>query len=538
MPEQNPIDTDSAAPAPPPPAPAVSDNSDARWGLLKASSVVFIASAATLVLELVAGRLMAPSIGVNLYTWTSIIGVVLLGIALGNYAGGRLADSRGSETLLGLVFVAGSLASLLVLGIVDPAVRLVLGWHLSAAAQNLLATLFTFFLPTLILGAVTPITIRLTVRDLGGVGGVVGKIYAWSTAGSILGTFLTGFVLVATFGTRAIVFGVAITLLLIAIFVGRFHRHVFRLIGLIALVSVASIALVYAGSFDSACDYESQYYCIRWDNRDPHREFDPSVRRLVLDGLVQSYNNDDPLKLGYGYERVYADVVQHITVDQPAPRSLFIGGGGYTFPRWMQVLYPAGRSDVLEIDPQVFRVAYNDLGIDPDLNIHTYTVDARLYFTRNVPESAYDIVFGDAFHNFAVPYHLTTLEFNELVARALRPGGIYVMNLIDRFPDSDFLAAYLRTIRESFDNVYLLTDNPLGGPSARTTFVVVSSDQPVDFAALPLLVVSRLGRPFTFYLFPEDRVKDLLDRDDFLLTDDYVPVDNLLAPLIAHRNSS
>lgn len=533
MSDQNP--TDTATPAPPPPAAAGSPSPRAHWGLVRASTVVFVASAATLVLELIAGRLMAPSIGVNLFTWTSIIGVVLLGIALGNYAGGRLADARGSETLLGLIFLAGALASLLVLGIVDPAVELVLGWRLPAPIQNLLATLFTFFLPSLILGAVTPVTISLTVRDIGGVGGVVGKIYAWSTAGSILGTFLTGFVLVATFGTRAIVVGVAITLFLVAIFVGRFHRHLFRLVGLIAVVVVASLVLFYTDSFESRCTYESQYYCIRWDHRDPQREFDPSVRRLVLDGLVQSYNNDDPLKLGYGYERVYAEVVQSITVDQPAPRSLFIGGGGYTFPRWMQVMYPAGSSDVLEIDPQVFRVAYTDLGIDPDLDINTYAVDARVFFTRNVPESSYDIVFGDAFHNFAVPYHLTTLEFNDLVARSLRPGGIYIMNLIDRFPESDFLAAYLRTIRRSFDNVYLLAGNSLAGLSARTTFVVVSSDRPIDFAALPDLTLLGLGRPSTFYLFPDDRLETVINRDDFLLTDDYVPVDNLLAPLIVTR---
>ncbi len=527
MSDLNPTDTAASAPD--------SDSPRTRWGLVRASTVVFIASAATLVLELVAGRLMAPSIGVNLFTWTSIIGVVLLGIALGNYAGGRLADTHGSETLLGLIFLAGSLASLLVLGLVDPAVELVLGWRLPATLQNLLATLFTFFLPALILGAVTPVTISLTVRDLGGVGGVVGKIYAWSTAGSILGTFLTGFVLVATFGTRAIVFGVAITLLLVAIFVGRFHRHLFRLVGLLAVVIAASLTLFYTDSFNSTCDYESQYYCIRWDNRDPHGEIDLSVRRLVLDGLVQSYNNDDPLKLGYGYERVYAEVVQSITVDQPAPRSLFIGGGGYTFPRWMQVMYSAGSSDVLEIDPQVYRVAYTDLGIDPDLDISTYAVDARMFFTRNVPESSYDIVFGDAFHNFAVPYHLTTLEFNDLVARSLHPGGIYIINLIDRFPESDFLAAYLRTIRRSFDNVYLLADNSLAGSSARTTFVVVSSDQPIDFAAIPTLTVLGLGRPSTLYLFPNDRLETVLSRDDFLLTDDYVPVDNLLAPLIASR---
>lgn len=514
------------------------DVSRPRWGLVRASSVVFLASAATLVLELVAGRLMAPSIGVNLYTWTSIIGVVLLGIALGNYIGGRVADTRGSETLLGIVFMMGALASLLVLAVVDPAVHLVLSWQLPAAIQNLLATLFTFFLPTLLLGAVTPMTIRLTVRGLGDVGSTVGKIYAWSTAGSILGTFLTGFILVATFGTRTIVFGVAITLFLIAIFVGRFYRHILRVIGLIVSVGLVSGVLMYTGSFDSTCDYESQYYCIAWDNLDNRGDVDTSVRRLLLDGMVHSYNHDDPLELSYGYERVYADIVQHITSGELAPRSLFVGGGGYTFPRWMQVMYPEGRSEVLEIDPQVVRVAYNNLGIDPELNIHTHSVDARIFFTRSMPESAYDIVFGDAFHNFAVPYHLTTFEFNELVARAIRPGGVYVVNLIDRFPDSDFLAAYLRTIKKSFKNVYLLTNHPIGASSVRTTFVVLSSDQPINFEILETLVMNSFSRAPNYYLFPKDRIDALLALDEFLLTDDYVPVDNLLAPLVTSRRVS
>jgi hypothetical protein len=174
--------------------------------------IVFVASGCTLVLELVAGRVLAPFVGVSIHTWTSIIGVVLAGISLGNYLGGALADRAGSPRLLGILLLAGGLASLAVsplaagLGAITPrsyprGVRIV-G----------LATLL-FFLPSLLLGMVPPVAIRVTLNDLGRAGHVVGRTYAASTAGSLVGTFLTGFLLSAYFGTRAVIASVGVTLI-------------------------------------------------------------------------------------------------------------------------------------------------------------------------------------------------------------------------------------------------------------------------------------------------------------------------------------
>src|SRR5436190_16403587 len=80
-----------------------------------ACTIVFIASFCSLVIELVAGRIMAPYIGVSLYTWTSIIGVVLAGISLGNYVGGRIADRAASASTLGALFLLSGIASLAIL---------------------------------------------------------------------------------------------------------------------------------------------------------------------------------------------------------------------------------------------------------------------------------------------------------------------------------------------------------------------------------------------------------------------------------------
>ena len=502
----------------------------ARWTLWKASTVAFVASGCTLVLELVAGRLMAPWIGVNLYTWTSIIGVVLAGIALGNYLGGRVADRRASDRVLGVILLVGAVAALTILPLVNLVLRSVIEWPIPIFAQNLVATSFLFFVPSLVLGMVSPVVIKLTLADLGETGSVVGKIYAWSTAGSIVGTFLTGFVLVATFGTRSIVFGVAIVLLALSVYAGRLYRRPIVVAVLLALLVGSWFGIRRVDALSSPCSEETQYYCIVWYPQANN----PDVRVLALDHMVQSYNHmKDPLELGYGYEKVYAEVILPHIRRLTAPRSLFIGGGGFTFPRWMQVMRPEGRSDVLEIDPEVFKTAYQNLGIDPALAISTYTVDARLFLNRNNPQGEYDLVFGDAFHNFAVPYHLTTLEFNQLVKTALKPGGVYIMNLIDIFKGGEFLRAYIRTARQTFEYVYLFTEGELDPDRGRNTFVIVSTDQPLDLDSIAPMTRSILGRLSVAQLYPPELLDQYLTEGrDFLLTDDYVPVDNLLEPLL------
>ena len=181
---------------------------------LKAYLIVFVASACGLVLEIVAGRLLAPTIGVSLYTWTTIIGVVLAGISIGSFAGGMAADRFPSSTTLGLVLLAGGIASMSVLPLVD----VVSGAFssLPVVAQIVFVTASLFFVPSLILGMVTPIVIKLNLKDLANTGNVVGRIYAISAAGSIFGTFITGFVLIQWVGSRYTLILVAVALVALA----------------------------------------------------------------------------------------------------------------------------------------------------------------------------------------------------------------------------------------------------------------------------------------------------------------------------------
>jgi len=205
--------------------------------VIKANIVVFIASFCTLVIELVAGRIMAPYVGVSLYTWTSIIGVVRAGISIGAYLGGLLADRFPMPSTLGwLLFLSGIGAFA-----IPPLTNLLGAVQLNTTLMMriLLLTAFIFFVPSCILGMISPVVVKLTLNNLSKTGNVVGKIYAFSTLGSIIGTFVTGFFLISWMGTRNILLTVGGILIFSAlVFGGAFIRKKSFAIFVIVLVSL------------------------------------------------------------------------------------------------------------------------------------------------------------------------------------------------------------------------------------------------------------------------------------------------------------
>ncbi|MDD9995816.1 MAG: fused MFS/spermidine synthase, partial [Dehalococcoidia bacterium] len=269
--------------------------------------IVFSTSACTLILEIVAGRILAPVIGVSLYTWTSIIGVVLAGISAGNYLGGLTADRFPSRRTLGLILVAGGIFTVIILPLIQTVAEEFI--PLPIILRIVLLTAVLFLPVSLILGMVTPVVIKLHLRELAKTGNVVGRFYAVSTAGSILGVFLTGFVFIQWIGTRPIVLAVAIFLFALALLFGDLWKMRFKIP---ALLSVGVIAAAASLSFtqgwvDSNCQKDSNYFCIKVREREisGHR-----VRTLALDQLLHSYvAMDDPTFLVYGYEKVTADFV-------------------------------------------------------------------------------------------------------------------------------------------------------------------------------------------------------------------------------------
>ncbi len=477
-----------------------------------------------MVLELVAGRIIAPYVGVSLYTWTSIIGIVLAGISLGNYVGGRLADRRASLRVLGLIFLFGGLTSLIILTVEYTVVLLPAGW--GVIARILALTTILFFLPATILGMTSPVVAKLAVTDLERTGSTVGKIYAAGTAGSILGTFLTGFVLISQFGTFAIVAGVAVILTTMGVlFLTQGNLKIVAAVWLIMGIAIAINEQT--NTFQSVCGIETNYFCIRIVQEE--RE-EGVVRKLVLDRLVHSFNSlENPLQLTYGYEEMYGEISAYQASEHAPLNSLFIGGGGYTFPRYLETLYPDSMIDVIEIDPGVTDVAYGYLGLSAETNIQTFNQDARQFLLR-APTRRYDIIFGDAFNDFSVPYHLTTREFNQLVRAWLSDDGIYVLNMIDG-GQADFLRAVTHTLGQTFDHVYVAPTIQAWRQAPHSTFVILATDTPLDLERL-----ATVETPAGTTLFAENVLNSaetnalLHESPAILLTDRYAPVEQMLAP--------
>ncbi len=526
--------------------------------VLVAGAIVFISSAFIMTLELVAARLVAQHLGVSLYTWTAVIGVILAGITLGNYAGGKLADIYPARGLLTSLFLLSSIASLSVLLLVDWMGSWDRPDFLSWPLWNLWAVTLTFLGPAVILGTISPAAARLALTAGRQVGSTLGSVYAAGAAGSILGTFLTGYVLIERFGTKAIIIGIAVGLGLLALIAGMGLRRRPTNFVVTWLLWVSLVGSATIGPWDWAKHW-GHFFGLRFDTSEYHFEEESSyfsievydavemdnTRVLALDHLVHSYvSMDDAMQLVYSYEGVYAELTRALAPARPDWSAFFVGGGGYTFPRYLETLYPATTIDVAEIDPAVTRAAHEALGLPLDTRIVTSNMDARNFVrdrARGVAESVvapYDFVYGDAFNDLGVPYHLTTKGFNDALASIMSPEGVYLINVIDVYRPGygRFLGSVVGTLQQTFPYVYVFSGEAEGTSDERDTFVVLSSKHLLSRGQLARRTNPNAG---TLFAWTEDGVlggdmRALLRRGEYLvLTDEHAPVDNLLAPIFA-----
>ena len=498
---------------------AVSADAPARaLPTVAAGALVFFTSGAVLVLEILAGRLLAPYVGVTLETYTGIIGVVLAGIALGTWLGGHAADRLSPRRLLGPLLIWGGALALVSV----PAITWIGEMTLGTGPDTIvLLSLVGFFAPAAVLSAVAPTVVKLQLSDLRVTGTVVGRLSALGTAGAIVGTFLTGFVLIAAFPSRPIVVAVGGALVLagVALWLRLGARRDATTVSLALAVAFSGglATLLVPGS----CQWESAYYCIRIEP-DPARA---GGRTLWLDQLRHSYVDvDDPAHLEFDYTRLFADTVDTLAPAGGPVDALHIGGGGFTLPRYLREARPGTQSTVLELDPLLVDLAQHELGLRPEPGISIETGDARLTLGRE-PSDAYDIVLGDAFGGLAVPWHLTTIEFVRDVQRVLRPRGAYALNLID-YPPLDFARAEMATLREVFGHVAFISTPASSAAWAGGTFVMLASDSPIDAQRLEGRLVERNLRQVLVHEGPSI---DAFVRDAPTLSDDYAPVDQLIS---------
>ena len=496
-----------------------------RWLVAWYGATIFLSSAILLVLEIVAGRLIAPYVGVSIYSWTSIIGVILAGLSLGNWLGGRWADREGGEKAVGLVLMLAAIfciVSLFMLTIVAPVLQ---GSQLDLISASFLYVLSMFFIPAVLLGVVTPLLTTIALGLDQRTGHIVGRMHALAALGSILGTFITGYWLVQFFGTRAVVVGSAVCLVLLAIPYMRKLSIKTTYTLMLALVATILFTQIREG-FSSPCHWESSYFCLRVEDASSPEY--GTARALILDHLMHGINDEDePELLISSYVHLMDELVRTYkgkSVDSGLSY-FFAGGGAYTQPRAVKAMYPNARITVAELDPQVTATAEQALYLNTS-GMQIFHTDARVVLANS--QEKYDVVITDVFHDISVPYHMITQEFARSVKQNLQEDGIYLMNIIDQFPDPQLVKSLLKTLQTEFRHVGIWLERP-PDKVTRVTYVISASN----------------GRPFPDVIYSSNGFdrrwlkinKPLLMAGTSLdelpvLTDDFVPVERLLANLL------
>jgi hypothetical protein len=475
-----------------------------------AALLVFVASGAVLVLEILGVRLLAPYVGLTLETYTTIIGIVLGGIALGAAAGGRAADRLDPTRLLPALLVAGGVLALTVV----PLIRL-LGEAFEGAGQAsaLALSLFALLPAATVLSAVTPVVVKLQLGDLRESGTVVGRMSAWATAGALAGTFCTGFVFVPLLPVSVTVIALGALLVAAGVAAGIGFRA-FPGWALGAIVAGAAVLAAASAAAGTRCTTESVYYCAQVVT-DTLR---PSGRVLVLDDLRHSYVDlDDPRHLEFAYTQWMGDALDAMRPAGEPLDTLFIGGGGFTLPRYVLATRPGSTARVLEVDAQLVDLARERLGLRTGGDLEVRVGDARVTL-RDEPAGSADVVVGDAFGSRSVPWHLATAEFVADIRRVLRADGIYLLNVID-YEELGLLRAEAATLLAAFTDVALVAvadgPRPDGG-----NLVLLASDRP-----LPPGIGSTAEGARTFDRAALERIVAGAEP----LTDDDAPADQLIS---------
>ncbi len=484
--------------------------------------IVFICGAVVMILELAGSRVMAPYLGTSLIVWSSLIGLILGALSFGYWWGGKIADKMPNwKTFSGIIFLAAVFIGLTAI-FKEPILITLREIFKSIRLNSIISTSILFVPASLMLGMVSPYAVRLKIHDVQNSGKTVGNLYAISTLGSIFGTFLAGFYLIATFGTTKILFILAITLVLtsIASFIkAELKAKITVIIILICFGAFSSVAEIFAEQ-NGLIDTDSAYQRIQiYEGKDygTGRE----ARFLKTDNSsTQSGMFLDSDELVFEYTKFY-DLHKFLNPD--AKNALMIGGAAYTYPRHFLQTTTGTKMTVSEIDPKVTELAkkYFRLTDDPRLNI--VHEDGRVFLNQN--EEKFDLIFGDAFKSFTPPHQLTTKEAVEKMYNSLSDDGAVLVNVISAIDGykGEFLRAEYKTYKSVFPEVQVFTVRKNNnGYQPQNLIIVAMKKSPDEWQSEDPQMKRLLGFRWT---------KKIID-DMPVLTDDFAPTDNYLMKLV------
>ena len=471
-----------------------------------------------------ASRLLAPYFGTSLFVWTNIIAVIMSALAVGYWLGGKISERRPEMTFLLKIILIGGVLCFIIPFLIEPlSVYILSDLALMSSASwvilfgSFFATVFVFFLPIMLLGMTSPYLIKIISLRHTDVGNVSGTIFAVSTIGSIIGTFLPSIVFIAWLGSKKTILIFAVTLIIVAA-LGLVNRRRFIYLGMLAFVAgPIFIPPSLRPEPNIILETESVYQYIQ----------------VVEEGGVRSLKYNE----GTGTQSVFVPdqfLTGHMYFDvMAASPALFmqgeldvlnIGLAGGTAVRGMSYLFEGEKQiniEGVEIDNTIIQIAkkYFDLNLD---NLKIYNQDGRI-FARST-EKKYDLILVDAYSNqIYIPWHLTTDEFFRNIEAILKEKGVVALNLNSTSEESGLFKALTNTMAHNFNYVY-------SAPIPRTfNYIIFAAREPIDFNIL--LDNQKVNENSSLV----DLIQYLVENQSIirynpeiaLLTDDCAPVEHL-----------
>jgi spermidine synthase len=475
--------------------------------------LVFTVGAGALGAEIAAARLMAPWFGASTIVWANTIAIVLLSLSVGYALGGRLADRDPRPEGLARIVLVASMLLAVVPFVSGPFLRLA-----ATAVDQLSAAIFVgslvgvgvlLAIPLLLLGMVSPYALRLAVDTVDATGRTAGRLYAISTVGSLLGTFLAALLLIPFVGTRRtfLIFAGAMALAALPQ-LGRWRtRAAVVPAGILALISLPTGTIKAAGTSDRVIwEAETDYQYARV------LQAPDGERTLELD---EGYAAHSVYRPGRWLTGNYWDEMLALSLagEQAPPRSVAIlGAAAGTSARQLGHYFPQARIDAVELDGELTKVG-RDLFDLHGPHLHTYTADARPWLYASTRR--FDVIMVDAYRQPYIPFYLTTEEFFALVRDRLEPGGLVIVNVAQPDGSSSLEKVLAATMRTAFGDSAvwrdhsqqvntMLVGSTASDPAGRLR--AAAATVPADLATVVSNAASRLAPALTGgQVFTDDR---------------------------------
>lgn len=436
---------------------------------------------ALMAFELVAARLLAPTIGSSTFIWTNVIGVIMGALAIGYWWGGKLADKRKREADVVCLCLAAATLVVLVLIFHGGVIEFACGMSADARWQGLFAALFLFAPTSVVVGMLSPYLAKLALKSTTETGETVARLSTFNAIGSIAGTFITGFFLFGAIGSRATLV-VVVGIMLVASWLIKPMARVWQRVTACAILLLGVLFAVMGGSGEGiSVDTATANYRIT-------QRYTASGRSANLlwagpNGIQSAAYLSGSKDLIFWYTQEIANVVGHLSDEGGSPeRILIIGGGAFSLPEYFGRFYPEAKIDVVEIDPDLEGIAEEYFRFEKPENVTVYAEDARSYVNR-VNDVFYDYVVVDVFSDADVPWQFVTREFGEKVASLLADDGVVVVNSIFGLVDGcdGFSEALLATYGSELPYVYMKSESPAS--TSRDNHMLVFGNRELSMCA-------------------------------------------------------